>query len=243
MLMRIEPSARVFTIDTGVLFPETYEVWRKVEDRYGLRVEVVDATPPNGTPWSASNCCGAPQGRRAGARACGRGRLDHRDPARAVADSGGRSGRRVGRGARRLEVQPARGVERQPTSGPTSTSTISPTIRFTTGATSRSVAPPARCPATAARAAGRARTRPSAACTYDTASMTISPAPPILRRDELELRDLTSAGPRVRGHPRDPRGRRGARARRAAVLGRQGQRRAAAPGAQGVPPRRACRSR
>jgi phosphoadenosine phosphosulfate reductase len=58
MLMRIEPSARVFTIDTGVLFPETYEVWRKVEDRYGLRVEVVDATPPNGTPWSASNCCG-----------------------------------------------------------------------------------------------------------------------------------------------------------------------------------------
>src|ERR687893_839065 len=59
MLMSIEPSARVFTIDTGVLFPETYEVWRKVEDRYGLRVEVVDATPPNGTPWSASNCCGA----------------------------------------------------------------------------------------------------------------------------------------------------------------------------------------
>ena len=37
MLMRIEPTARVFTIDTGVLFPETYEVWRKVEDRYGLR--------------------------------------------------------------------------------------------------------------------------------------------------------------------------------------------------------------
>ena len=37
MLMRIEPSARVFTIDTGVLFPETYEVWRKVEDRYGLK--------------------------------------------------------------------------------------------------------------------------------------------------------------------------------------------------------------
>ena len=58
MLMSIEPSARVFTIDTGVLFPETYEVWRQIEDRYGLRVEVMDATPPNGTPWSASNCCG-----------------------------------------------------------------------------------------------------------------------------------------------------------------------------------------
>jgi phosphoadenosine phosphosulfate reductase len=59
MLMRIKPSARVFTIDTGVLFPETYEVWRQVEDRYGLRVEVIDATPPNGTPWSAANCCGS----------------------------------------------------------------------------------------------------------------------------------------------------------------------------------------
>jgi len=59
MLMELDPTARVFTIDTGVLFPETYEVWRKVEDRYGLRVEVVDATPPNGTPWSATSCCGA----------------------------------------------------------------------------------------------------------------------------------------------------------------------------------------
>jgi phosphoadenosine phosphosulfate reductase len=59
MLMGIDPTARVFTIDTGVLFPETYEVWRKVEDRYGLRVEVIDATPPNGTPWNAASCCGS----------------------------------------------------------------------------------------------------------------------------------------------------------------------------------------
>ena len=73
---------------------------------------------------------------------------------------------------------------RTATSGPTSTSTISPTIPCTTGATSRSAAPPAPCPATAARAVGRDRTRPSAACTYDTAHMTLSPAPPILRRDE-----------------------------------------------------------
>ncbi len=58
MLMRTEPAARVFTIDTGVLFPETYDVWRRVEERYGLRVEVMDAGPPNGTPWSADNCCG-----------------------------------------------------------------------------------------------------------------------------------------------------------------------------------------
>ena len=31
MLMAIEPSARVFTIDTGVLFPETYAAWRELE--------------------------------------------------------------------------------------------------------------------------------------------------------------------------------------------------------------------
>ena len=58
LLMQIEPQARVFTIDTGVLFSETYATWRGVEDRYGLAIEVVDATPPNGTPWSASSCCG-----------------------------------------------------------------------------------------------------------------------------------------------------------------------------------------
>src|SRR6188768_888055 len=58
MLMRIEPSARVFTIDTGVLFPETYEVWKKVEDRYGLKVEVYDASNP-GQPWTGGDhCCG-----------------------------------------------------------------------------------------------------------------------------------------------------------------------------------------
>jgi phosphoadenosine phosphosulfate reductase len=58
LLMSIEPGARVFTIDTGVLFAETYETWRKIEDRYGLAIEVADATPPNGTPWSAASCCG-----------------------------------------------------------------------------------------------------------------------------------------------------------------------------------------
>jgi phosphoadenosine phosphosulfate reductase len=40
MLLRIEPRARFFTLDTGVLFPETYETWRQLEKRYGVRVEV-----------------------------------------------------------------------------------------------------------------------------------------------------------------------------------------------------------
>jgi phosphoadenosine phosphosulfate reductase len=58
MLMRVAPDARVFTIDTGVLFPETYAVWKKVEDRYGLKVEVYDAANPD-SPWTGGDhCCG-----------------------------------------------------------------------------------------------------------------------------------------------------------------------------------------
>ena len=40
MLLAIAPDARVFALDTHVLFPETYDVWREVEKRYGIQVEV-----------------------------------------------------------------------------------------------------------------------------------------------------------------------------------------------------------
>jgi phosphoadenosine phosphosulfate reductase len=40
MLLKIEPEARFFTLDTGVLFPETYETWRRLEERYAVKVEV-----------------------------------------------------------------------------------------------------------------------------------------------------------------------------------------------------------
>ena len=56
MLVRVAPDARVFTIDTGVLFPETYETWKKVEDRYGLKVEVYDAASPE-RPWTGGDHC------------------------------------------------------------------------------------------------------------------------------------------------------------------------------------------
>src|SRR3954454_19918962 len=42
MLLEIEPGARVFALDTHVLFPETYAVWRQVEKRYGIQVEVYE---------------------------------------------------------------------------------------------------------------------------------------------------------------------------------------------------------
>ena len=42
LVLSIAPDARVFTLDTHVLFPETYETWRRVEERYGIAVEVFE---------------------------------------------------------------------------------------------------------------------------------------------------------------------------------------------------------
>jgi phosphoadenosine phosphosulfate reductase len=39
LLLSAQPDARVFALDTGVLFDETYETWRRVEERYGVRIE------------------------------------------------------------------------------------------------------------------------------------------------------------------------------------------------------------
>jgi phosphoadenosine phosphosulfate reductase len=57
MLLRACPEARVFTIDTGVLFAETLAVWKRFEEQFGVMVEVVDARSP-GRPWTVDNCCG-----------------------------------------------------------------------------------------------------------------------------------------------------------------------------------------
>jgi len=42
MLLEREPTARVFALDTHVLFPETYAVWREVERRYGISIQVYE---------------------------------------------------------------------------------------------------------------------------------------------------------------------------------------------------------
>jgi phosphoadenosine phosphosulfate reductase len=50
-------AVRIVTIDTGVLFPETLATWREFEQRFGVRIEVVDAGSP-GAPWSGpEHCC------------------------------------------------------------------------------------------------------------------------------------------------------------------------------------------
>jgi phosphoadenosine phosphosulfate reductase len=51
MLFALEPKARVFTIDTHHLFPETYELWREVERRYDTKIEVFAAPQVEDTLW------------------------------------------------------------------------------------------------------------------------------------------------------------------------------------------------
>jgi phosphoadenosine phosphosulfate reductase len=59
MLLAIEPAARVFTLDTGVLFPETYETWRRIEERYGIEIDVYRGEWIDGL-WNhdPDACCG-----------------------------------------------------------------------------------------------------------------------------------------------------------------------------------------
>jgi phosphoadenosine phosphosulfate reductase len=67
MLVKIEPEARFFTLDTGLFFPETYATWREIEERYGVKVEVYQgmslarqAEMHGGGLWNRDQdaCCG-----------------------------------------------------------------------------------------------------------------------------------------------------------------------------------------
>jgi phosphoadenosine phosphosulfate reductase len=50
-------TVKVATIDTGVLFEETLQTWKAFEDRYGVEIEVFDASS-QGIPWSGpEHCC------------------------------------------------------------------------------------------------------------------------------------------------------------------------------------------
>jgi phosphoadenosine phosphosulfate reductase len=52
-------SLQAFTIDTGVLFPETLATWKQFEDRFPqVAIRVMDARSPD-APWTAQNCCSA----------------------------------------------------------------------------------------------------------------------------------------------------------------------------------------
>jgi phosphoadenosine phosphosulfate reductase len=50
-------GVRIVTIDTGVLFEETLQTWRRFEEHFGVEVEVYDAGNPT-SPWTGpEHCC------------------------------------------------------------------------------------------------------------------------------------------------------------------------------------------
>ena len=50
-------TVRIVTIDTGVLFEETLQTWRAFEERFGVKIEVQDASSAD-EPWSGpEHCC------------------------------------------------------------------------------------------------------------------------------------------------------------------------------------------
>ena len=40
-LLRIEPNARILTLDTQFLFDETYDLWQRIQQRYAISIEVI----------------------------------------------------------------------------------------------------------------------------------------------------------------------------------------------------------
>jgi phosphoadenosine phosphosulfate reductase len=50
-------AVRILTIDTGVLFEQTMKTWRAFEERFGVQIEVFDASS-SGEPWNGpEHCC------------------------------------------------------------------------------------------------------------------------------------------------------------------------------------------
>jgi phosphoadenosine phosphosulfate reductase len=54
LVFELEPKARVFAIDTHHLFPETYELWRILERRYGTTIESFEGPPVEDGLWEAN---------------------------------------------------------------------------------------------------------------------------------------------------------------------------------------------
>jgi phosphoadenosine phosphosulfate reductase len=54
MLFALEPRARVFAIDTHHLFPETYQLWREVEQRYDTTIEKLEGAEVEAGLWETN---------------------------------------------------------------------------------------------------------------------------------------------------------------------------------------------
>ncbi len=106
-------AVRIVTIDTGVLFPETLQAWRAFEERFGVKIEVQDASCTRGAVERPGALLLKREGRRPGKLARRRRGLDHRHPPRAGSDASEDGADRTRRAARPVEVQPAGALDRQ----------------------------------------------------------------------------------------------------------------------------------
>lgn len=59
MIARAKLPIDVFTLDTGVLFPETYELWQRLEDKYGVTIRAVKPELVEDGQWTRDSdaCC------------------------------------------------------------------------------------------------------------------------------------------------------------------------------------------
>ncbi len=56
---RMAPRTRIVAIDTGVLFPGTYETWHAFEDHFGVHIVSEDASRASGAWTGPEDCCSA----------------------------------------------------------------------------------------------------------------------------------------------------------------------------------------
>ena len=126
MIARPASTSRIFTLDTGRLPQETYDLIDATRKRYGLASRCSSRPRPTWRRWSTATGANLfresvesaqallprPQGPAAAPRRCRAGRLDHRPAPRAGA-SRGRTSQigRVGRGQRPGQDQPAGGLD------------------------------------------------------------------------------------------------------------------------------------
>ena len=89
MLFAADPKARVFAIDTHHLFPETYELWRRIEARYDTTIETFAGEPVEDGLWETESRPLPREGKGRAAQPCApRPRLlDHGHPPRPVPDA------------------------------------------------------------------------------------------------------------------------------------------------------------
>ena len=75
----------VFTLDTGLLFPETYDLWKRLEERYGVSIKGVR---PVQTVEEQARTHGEELWKREPERCCGLRKVDPLGPALAGSSSG-----------------------------------------------------------------------------------------------------------------------------------------------------------